>query len=211
MSWHLLGTFDITRGMSALVVDSRLTGCGGADPGRHCGGSPCLSHCSQSTRGSPRDCPKLATLLLYTRAHGQTRKGYGPSREHRETHCTNKQCLQMFNTAQCKHTRDKLDDGATLQPQKNRQDDKQTSKNNKEIERRPTTEFTCHRKEKKKKKKKTKPKKKHTYTNANTQNYWTPSTCCIAHTCSKTRETAGTWHQYNIRRKSLFKVRVDDG
>lgn len=60
--------------IASVVVYSHLTECAGADPGRHCGGSPCLSHCSLSAHESPLDCPKPATLLLYTHAHSYTHK-----------------------------------------------------------------------------------------------------------------------------------------
>lgn len=57
-----------TGGGFAAALYSHLRECGGADPGRRCEGSPCLSHCSLSVHESPLDCPKLAILLLYT--HG---------------------------------------------------------------------------------------------------------------------------------------------
>lgn len=60
---------ELHRRRFAAAVYSRLTGCGDADPGRHCGGSPCLSHCSQSAHEFPLDCPKLVILLLYTHAY----------------------------------------------------------------------------------------------------------------------------------------------
>lgn len=49
-----------------------------------------------------------------------------------------------------------------------------------------------------------------TDTNKHT-NYWTPSTCCIAHTCSKTRETAVYGINTVSEEKSFYNVSVDDG
>lgn len=59
---------NYTGGGFAARLYSHLRECGGADPGRRCEGSPCLSHCSLSVHEFPLDCPKLAILLLYT--HG---------------------------------------------------------------------------------------------------------------------------------------------
>ena len=65
-----IGQFrNYTRSVFAAAVYSHLTGCGGADPGRRCGGSPCLSHCNLSAHEFPLDCPKLVILLLYTHAN----------------------------------------------------------------------------------------------------------------------------------------------
>lgn len=55
-------------GRFAAALYSHLRECGGADPGRRCEGSPCLSHCSLSVHEFPLDCPKLVILPLYT--HG---------------------------------------------------------------------------------------------------------------------------------------------
>lgn len=59
---------NYTGGRFAAALYSHLRECGGADPGRRCEGSPCLSHCSLSVHEFPLDCPKPAILLLYT--HG---------------------------------------------------------------------------------------------------------------------------------------------
>lgn len=48
-----------------------------------------------------------------------------------------------------------------------------------------------------------------TDTNKHT-NYWTPSTCCIAHTCSKTRETAVYGINTESEEKSFYNVSVDN-
>lgn len=48
-----------------------------------------------------------------------------------------------------------------------------------------------------------------TDTNKHT-NYWTPSTCCIAHTCSKTRETAVYGINTVSEETSFYNVSVDD-
>lgn len=60
---------NYTCDVFAAVVYSHLTGCGGADPGRRCGGSPCLFHCNLSAHEFPLDCPKLVILLLYTHTY----------------------------------------------------------------------------------------------------------------------------------------------
>lgn len=49
-----------------VCVYLRLTVCADVGLGRRCAESPDLSHCSQSVRGSPLDCPVLETQPLNT-------------------------------------------------------------------------------------------------------------------------------------------------
>lgn len=161
---------------SGIVVYSHLTGCGGADPGRRCGGSPCLSHCSPSMHESPLDCPKPVILPLYTHAHTHTEVIHSNidcitnTQIHLEVH---QAVSQTFNTTQNANTEhDRQTDGSTntqtvTHSQTGKKQEMPQNNNKKN-----TTNGKSHN-------------RKH-----NTQNYLTPSTCCIAHTCSKTRETA---------------------
>lgn len=54
------------RHMSFACMCLRLAVCADVGLGRRCAGSPDLSHCSRSARGSPLDCPELETQPLNT-------------------------------------------------------------------------------------------------------------------------------------------------
>lgn len=79
-------------GVSGFFVDSHLAGCAGAGPGRRCAGSPCLSRCSPSARGSPPDCPKPATPPLNKR----TGVSFTLEPQAQHTHEHVRQSLQTF-------------------------------------------------------------------------------------------------------------------
>lgn len=159
----------------SVVVYSHLRECAGADPGRHCGGSPCLSHCSLSMHESPLDCPKPVILLLYTHTHTHTvihtNIDWILSTQIHSQVCQAVPANVQHDT-KCKHwTWQTWPQTHTLH---NHKQAKTTTNIQNNTKRRRTRDVTTG----------------NTFTHTNTQNYWTPSTCCIAHTCSKTRETA---------------------
>lgn len=183
------GNSQYYRARCGIVVYSHLTGCGGADLGRHCGGSPCLSHCSPSAHESPQDCPKPVILPLYTHAHVKVIQTNRASRTDTLTSTPSSPCKHTTQNANTERGQTHLQTHFTFYKQaKKRQIPKITPNVDKQKMSRQETQIT------------------HT----NTQNYLTPSTCCIAHTCSKTRETAV--HGINTRSgESHFKkVSVDD-
>lgn len=112
----------------AAVVYSHLTGCGGADPGRRCGGSPCLSHCSLSAHEFPLDCPKLVILLLY--AHGyiytviHTHTEWTTSSTTWSTPSTSWKCLmQTLNMTDHEHNITQAQTGKGKQQRKKKKED----------------------------------------------------------------------------------------
>lgn len=150
-----------TGGGFAAALYSHLRECGGADPGRRCEGSPCLSHCSLSVHEFPLDCPKLAILLLYT--HGCIHS-YTQIQTKLQVH------QALPENVWCKHLTWQTTNTTLHKHKQAKEDNKLKRKKNTTQQKTDTTNNNS---------------QTHTHTN-----YWTPSTCCIAHTCSKTRETA---------------------
>lgn len=177
------GNSQYYRARCGIVVYSHLTGCGGADLGRHCGGSPCLSHCSPSAHESPQDCPKPVILPLYTHAHVKVIQTNRASRTH--THKYTKQSLQTHNT-KCKHWTWTDSSTNTLHIL---QTGKKTTNTKNNTKRRQTEDVT-------------------TGDTENTHKHsklFNPKYLLHRPHMQQNQRNSGTWHQYKIRRKSLQK------
>lgn len=127
---------NYTRGGFAAALNSHLRECGGADPGRRCEGSPCLSHCSLSVHEFPLDCPKLARLLLYT--HGCI-LSYTQIQTKLQVH------RALPENVWCKHLTWQTTNTTLHKHKQAKEDNKLKRKNNTQQQRRRTLRITTHK------------------------------------------------------------------
>lgn len=183
-------------GADNVCVYSHLAGCGGVDPGRHCAGSPCLSHCSLSTHESPLDCPKPVILPLYTHTHthwSYTQINIDCTSTHIHSQVHQAVPANIQHNTKCKHwtrqTHVPTDTLPVTHPHTGKQQDRP------KITPKITTNNRRH------------DRKTHKNTHKHSE-LFNPKYLLHRPHMQQNQRNSGTWHQYNIRGKSLQKVTV---